>query len=108
MRKEPTLAEEALWQLLRNRRLVGFKFRRQHPFGPHILDVYCPRAKLVIEADGGTHITPEGQDADLKRDAYLAEIGILVLRFWNSEITHEQEAVLERIATVCAERTRRR
>jgi adenine-specific DNA-methyltransferase len=108
MRKEPTPAEEALWRLLRDRRLVGFKFRRQHPFGPHILDMYCPRAKLVVEADGGTHATPEGQDADRERDAYLTANGILVLRFWNNEITHEQDAVLERIATVCAERARSR
>jgi very-short-patch-repair endonuclease len=104
MRKEPTPAEEALWRLLRDRRLAGFKFRRQHPFGPYILDGYCPRAKLVVEADGGTHATPEGRDADRERDAYLAANGVLVLRFWNTEIAHEQEAVLERIAAACAER----
>jgi very-short-patch-repair endonuclease len=108
MRKEPTPAEAALWYLLRDRRLVGFKFRRQHPFGPYILDGYCPRARLVVEADGGTHATPEGQDSDRERDAYLAANGILVLRFWNNEIAKEQEAVLERIAAVCAERARPR
>jgi very-short-patch-repair endonuclease len=104
MRKTPTPAEEALWRLLRNRRLAGFKFRRQHPFGPYILDGYCPRASIVVEADGDTHATPEGQESDRLRDEYLAANGVLVLRFWDSEITRDQDAVLERIATLCAER----
>ncbi len=105
MRKEPTRAEQALWKLLRNRRLAGFKFRRQHPFGRYILDGYCPRAKLVVEADGDTHATPEGRESDRERDEYLAAHGILVLRFWNVELAEEEDAILERIATVCAERT---
>ena len=105
MRKEPTPAEQALWRLLRHRRLLGFKFRRQHPFGPYILDAYCPKAKLVVEADGATHVAPEARAADHERDAYLGANGILILRFWNAEIAHEREAVLERIATACAERT---
>jgi very-short-patch-repair endonuclease len=104
MRKQPTPAEEALWRLLRNRRLAGFKFRRQHPFGSYILDGFCARAKVVVEADGDTHATPEGQESDRKRDAYLAANGILVLRFWNTEISNEKDAVLDRIANVCAER----
>jgi adenine-specific DNA-methyltransferase len=104
MRKEPTTAEQVLWRLLRNRRLAGFKFRRQHPFGPYILDGFCVRAKLVVEVDGSPHSTQEGHARDSERDAYLAASGILVLRFWNSEIVNEREAVLERIANVCAER----
>ena len=105
MRKEPTPAEQALWKLLRNRRLAGFKFRRQPPFGPYILDFYCARAKLVVEADGDTHATAEGQESDRERDEYLAANGILVLRFWNGVIAEDKEAVLDRIANVCAERT---
>lgn len=105
MRKEPTPAERALWKLLRNRRLAGFKFRRQVPFGPYILDNYCARAKLVVEADGDTHATPEGQESDRERDAFLATYGILVLRFWNGTIHHERETVLDCIADACAERT---
>ena len=108
MRKEPTRAEQALWKLLRNLRLAGFKFRRQHPFGRYILDGYCPRAKLVVEADGDTHATPEGRESDRERDEYLAAHGILVLRFWNVELAEEEEAILERIATVCGERTGRK
>lgn len=104
MRKEPTPTEKALWRLLRNRRLVGFKFRRQHPFGPYILDNYCARVKVVVELDGDSHATPEGQESDRERDAYLTANGILVLRFWNGAVHEEKEAVIERIASECAER----
>jgi very-short-patch-repair endonuclease len=104
MRKEPTSAEKAMWKLLRNRRLAGFKFCRQQPYGPYILDKYCARAKLVVELDGDSHATSEGQENDRERDAYLAANGILMLRFWNVEIHNEKDAVLERIANTCAER----
>lgn len=104
MRKEPTPAEKALWRLLRNRRLSGFKFRRQHPFGPYILDNYCVRAKLVVELDGDSHATPDGQAGDRERDAYLAANGILVLRFWNGDVHDNAEGVLDTIARTCAER----
>lgn len=107
MRRRPTAAEQTLWRLLRNRRLAGSKFRRQHPFGPYILDAYCPRAKVVVEADGDTHATPEGQDADRERDHFLASNGVLVLRFWNVEIAADPDAVADHIANVCAERTGR-
>jgi very-short-patch-repair endonuclease len=104
MRKEPAPAEKALRRLLRNQRLSGFKFRRQHPFGPYILDNYCVRAKLVVELDGDSHATPEGQESDRERDAYLAANGILVLRFWNGEVHENEEGVLDTIARTCAER----
>ncbi|MBI3504878.1 MAG: DUF559 domain-containing protein [Proteobacteria bacterium] len=55
MRREPTLAERRLWQMLRDRRLAGFKFRRQVPAGPYVLDFLCKDVRLVIEADGGQH-----------------------------------------------------
>ena len=58
MRREPTPAEETIWRLVRNRRLAGFKFRRQHPLGPYILDSYCPRARVLVELDGDSHATP--------------------------------------------------
>lgn len=104
MRKESTTAEERLWKVLRNRRLADFKFRRQHPFGPYILDCYCPEVKVVIEADGDTHATAEGQESDRGRDAYLGANGIVVLRFWNGEIATDLDAVVEHIANVCIER----
>lgn len=81
MRKEPTPAERRLWQLLRNRRLVGFEFRRQHPFGSYVLDYYCPAARLVIELDGDTHAAPAAQEQDARRTEYLERRGLKVLRF---------------------------
>jgi very-short-patch-repair endonuclease len=104
MRKEPTPAETAMWKLLRNRRLAGFKFRRQQPFGPYILDNYCARARLVVELDGDSHATEEGQKNDSERDAYLAANGLLVLRFWNVEVHNDKDMVLDRIVNACVER----
>jgi very-short-patch-repair endonuclease len=62
---------------------------------------------LVVEVDGNSHATPEGRAGDRERDAYLAANGILVLRFWNTEVTHEEDNVAERVAAVCAERVRK-
>jgi len=55
LREKQTPAEALLWQLLRNRRLLGFKFRRQHQFGDYIADFYCHEARLIIECDGSVH-----------------------------------------------------
>lgn len=86
-------AEQLLWYLLRNRRIAGIKFRRQHPVDRYILDFYCVEKKLAIELDGGQH--SEQIDYDQKRDAYLNQQGIHVLRFWNNQMLAETEAVLE-------------
>ena len=104
MRREPTPAEETLWRLLRNRRLAGFKFRRQHPIGPYIADFYAASAALVIELDGDSHATDEGKENDRIRHAYLESLGLLVVRFWNFEVKEDAEAILERLGSLCAER----
>jgi len=83
MRRQPTLAEQKLWSLLRNRRFVGFKFRRQVPIGPYIADFVCYEAKLIIEADGSQHAD---NARDLVRDAELERRGFRLLRLWNSDI----------------------
>jgi very-short-patch-repair endonuclease len=104
MRKEPTTAEKTLWRVVRNRRLSGFKFRRQHPFGPYILDCYCPAARLVVELDGGSHADDEGKRRDADRTSYLERCGLKVLRFWNVELAEDEEAVLDRIWDECIRR----
>jgi very-short-patch-repair endonuclease len=104
MRREPTPAESSLWVLLRNRRLVGYKFRRQHSFGQYILDYYCPAARLVIELDGDTHASPEGKENDAERQRYLKVRGIEIIRFWNTEVSENPEGVLTLIAEVCQAR----
>ena len=91
LRHEQTDAESLLWYLLRDRRLGGFKFRRQHPLPPYTLDFYCHEAGLVIELDGGQHAESTRDD---KRDAWLSQQGLRVLRYWNNQVLQETEAVL--------------
>ncbi|WP_063934706.1 endonuclease domain-containing protein, partial [Archangium violaceum] len=97
LRADTTDAESLLWRLLRARRLVGVKFRRQHQFGPYILDFYSHEAKLVLELDGDGHARPEQRARDAERTAFLETHGLTVLRFSNREVLQETEAVLTRI-----------
>jgi very-short-patch-repair endonuclease len=95
MRGRLTDAEALLWMLLRNRRMAGAKFRRQHPVGRYILDFYCDEKKLGIELDGGQHGDAIGYDQ--QRDGWLQSQGIRILRFWNNQMLAETEAVMEAI-----------
>ena len=104
LRQRHTDAERLMWELLRDRRFCGFKFRRQHPCGRYILDFYCHEAKLAIELDGGQHNTDAARRTDEKRSAFLADEKIDVLRFWNHEVLGETEAVLEAIHTALTAR----
>ena len=97
LRRGQTDAEIALWKLLRNRHLDGVKFRRQHEFGPYVLDFYCPAFRLAIEADGSQHSDPEALIADEKRRAYLQTRGLRLVRFTDTEILTDGTNVLERI-----------
>jgi very-short-patch-repair endonuclease len=94
MRRAPTDSELRLWRLLRDRRLSGFKFHRQVPVGPYIVDFLCVGAKLIVEADGSQHAE---RLRDNIRDADLASQGWRVLRFWNNEVLQNREGVLETI-----------
>ena len=97
LRKEQTDAERLMWSLLRDRRLAGFKFRRQHPVEPYILDFYCHEGNLAVELDGGQHNEPDERARDSKRTAFLKDRGIRVLRFWNHEVLTNTEGVLQSI-----------
>jgi very-short-patch-repair endonuclease len=94
LRKTATDAEVLLWQFLRNRRLEGARFRRQHPYKGYILDFYCHAAKLAIEVDGSGHLEAEQARHDEERTRSLARHGIRVLRFWNHEVLMKTEKVL--------------
>ncbi|OIQ96285.1 hypothetical protein GALL_216840 [mine drainage metagenome] len=98
MRNRMTDAEALLWMMLRNRRIAGAKFRRQHPVGRYILDFYCDEKRLGIELDGGQH--SEAVEYDKQRDSWLRVQGIQVLRFWNNQMLTETEVVLEVIYQV--------
>lgn len=95
MRVGMTDAEALLWRLLRDRRIEGAKFRRQHPMGRYILDFYCVEKKLCIELDGGQHSDAAGYD--VQRDQWLNKQGIRVLHFWNNQMLMETESVMEMI-----------
>ena len=98
LRQSSTEAEKKLWELLRNRKLKGRKFRRQHALANYIADFYCHECKLVIELDGQFHKPEEAKLYDEARTNLLKEYDITVLRFWNAEVLDNPERVLEKIA----------
>ncbi len=101
LRATGTDAEHKLWYYLRARRLDGFKFRRQHPVPPYIIDSYCDELRLVIELDGSQH----SEEIDRTRTQALERQGLLVLRFWDNQVLQDTDAVLEAILTVARDRT---
>lgn len=98
MRWSPTPAEAALWSALKGRQLNGWKFRRQHPVGPFVIDFYCPAARLAVELDGSIHLTPEQQIRDVARTEQLASYGIRVVRFSNTAVMNDLPDVLTTLA----------
>ena len=103
LRQEMTGVEQILWGRLRNRGLDGWKFRRQHPLGPFIVDFYCHAAGLVVELDGGYH--QQQAEYDEVRDQVLAARGLRVLRIRNQEVIDDLPGVLVRIGAACGEAT---
>lgn len=95
LRAQMNDAETLMWQQLRGRRFQGFKFRRQRPLGPYILDFVCLEAGLVIEIDGGQHA--EQLAYDQARTALIESHQLTVIRFWNHEVMNDTAAVLENI-----------
>jgi UDP-N-acetylmuramoylalanine-D-glutamate ligase/very-short-patch-repair endonuclease len=104
LRKRATPPEQLLWELLRNRRLSGLKFRRQHPLGGFVADFYCAAAQLIIELDGAVHQEPTQQERDRVRQQVLQMYGIACLRFTNREVFQHTEQVLQRILQVAYQR----
>lgn len=101
LRRRGTEAERLLWYLLRAKRFQGYKWRRQHPQPPYVLDFYCHAAKLVVELDGGQHTS----ESDKARTRYLESRGLTVLRFWNDQVLNETEAVVMAIFVALRDRT---
>ena len=95
LRRNATDAELRLNHFLRTRRLSGFKFRRQFPIGNYIADFCCYERRLVIELDGGQHA--EKRQQDRLRTEFINQEKFRVLRFWDSEVFSEIDAVLEAI-----------
>lgn len=99
LRQKMTFPERLLWSKLRDHRLGGLKFRRQHPIGPYVADYYCHEASLVIELDGRSHI---GQGVeDRQRQDYLEGQGLRVIRFSNDKVIYDLAGVLKDISRAC-------
>ena len=97
LRKNMTIAEKVLWQQLRNRKVGGLKFRRQHPVDIFILDFYCHERKLAIEVDGEIHNQVDQKEWDENRSFELNEFGIQMLRFSNEDVISHTESVVDSI-----------
>ncbi len=103
LRHEETKAERRFWNAVRDRRLDGWKFRRQIPRGNFIVDFVCLEAHLVVELDGGQHNTPEHEAKDQARIEWLENNGYRVLRFWNNEVFENLEGVLTVVTNALSE-----
>ena len=95
LRRQPTRAEDILWERLRGSRFHGAKFKRQVPFDRYVVDLYCHAAKLAIEIDGKQH--EWFAEYDRGHSEVLERLGVQVLRFSNEEVCGDLDAVLERI-----------
>nr|WP_052016573.1 DUF559 domain-containing protein [Deinococcus sp. RL] len=98
LRRAQTTEEEMLWRMLRNR-FQTFKFRRQQPIGPYIVDFVCYQARLVVELDGSQHAGESARAYDAVRTEFLEAGGFRVLRFWNSEVRFNLQGVIQSIQT---------
>jgi len=97
LRRAMTGPEKALWEYLSGRQMDKFKFRRQHPFGPFILDFVCLSEGLVIEIDGKSHLHPGAVVHDEERTAYLSEHGLRVMRFSDDAVIRDAHGVAQTI-----------
>ncbi len=96
-RNNPTKAEMVLWELLKGKKLEGYKFRRQHIIGQYIADFVCLKKKLVIEIDGLIHQLPEVKENDQFRTEWLESKGYKVFRFTNEQVLVNTDNTLETI-----------
>ncbi len=98
-RSNPTEAEIILWELLRDKQLEGYKFRRQHIIGNFIADFICISNKLIVEVDGLPHQLPENKLSDEERTKWLNEKGFEVIRFTNAEVINQIDLVIKKTLT---------
>jgi very-short-patch-repair endonuclease len=97
LRKNPTIAEARLWRLLRRKRLLNYRFRRQQPIGPYVADFFCAPERLIVELDGSQHYAEDNRRHDRIRTAWLARQGYRVIRFGNADVLKVPDGVVEAI-----------
>ena len=104
LRRALSPPEAALWNLLL-KRPSGFKFRRQHPFGPYVFDYYCHQSLLAVEIDGLGHQLGDKPLRDERRDEWVARHGVATLRVDANDVRNDVEAVLVHFLERCTRRT---
>ena len=104
MRENMTRAEKAVWDLLKEKKVLGLRFKPQHPIDIFIADFYCHPLKLVVEIDGGVHISEDQIEYDIGREAELDRFGIKVIRYTNEEVETDITHVQNEIELICKER----
>jgi len=97
LRKNMTDAERNIWSRIRNGQLQDKQLYRQKIIGNYIVDFYCPKAKLVIEIDGGQHFSEEGREKDRIRDDYLKGLGLKVMRFSDRDAFENLDGLVQKI-----------
>ena len=97
LRKEETYVEKIVWLHLRNRQILGYKFRRQYSVDHFVIDFYCPELKLAIELDGDVHELPEQKEYDKVRQKYLETFGIEFIRITNDEFLENPNKAFDKI-----------
>ncbi|MBQ8458640.1 endonuclease domain-containing protein [bacterium] len=100
LRKNMTIQERKLWNIIRNRQFFNYRFRRQFPIGSYIVDFVCREKKIIIEIDGGQHNEKNNINYDIKRSEYLALEGFKVVRFWNNDIDNNIDGVYEKLKEI--------
>ncbi len=101
MRENMTQAERAVCEILKEKKILGLRFKPQHPIDIFIADFYCHQLKLVIEIDGGIHKSVDQREYDIGREAELENWGIKVIRFTNDEVEKDIEQVKREIEQIC-------
>jgi len=104
LREQMDLPERLLWKRLNRGQIGGLHFRRQHPLSPYILDFYCDAVKLAVEVDGYSHDIGDRAAYDRRRDLWLGEQGIAVVRVAARDVLKAMDDV---IATIGASASRR-
>lgn len=103
MRHTATDAENLMWPLLRAKRFMNLKFRRQHVIKPYIVDFYCHEISLVIELDGSQHGMDDAIEYDAERTKFLEALDLRIVRYWNYDVLSRTDMVLEDLCEVCFE-----
>ncbi len=107
LRNNMTETESKLWERLAKNKLK-VRFKPQHPIASFVADFYCHKAKLIVEVDGGTHYTKDGKEQDALRTNELERLGLLVIRFSNSQVLADIDSVIAEISEQIKERLGKR